>query len=150
MNRYFFHREFNSQQIKTHCTILRTVMDMIRNNDKVRAVQLLDKNFEAFPNFNFPYDAQTMYFLDAYVAADAFDKAKKHVNILADNLLANFKFYNSIDRETLENTFGQDYARDMQTKEQLFQLADRAKDTAFKAELEKKFADYKTPAAGLR
>ena len=134
----------------TQFTILRTVMDMVRNNDKVRAVQLLDKNFEAFPNFNFPYDAQTMYFLDAYVAADAFDKAKKHVNILADNLLENFKFYNTLDRETLEGTFGQDYARDMQTKEQLFQLADRAKDTAFKAELEKKFADYKTPAAGLR
>ena len=54
----------------TQFTILRTVMDMVRNNDKARAVQLLDKNFEAFPNFNFPYDAQTMYFLDAYTAAD--------------------------------------------------------------------------------
>ena len=134
----------------TQFTILRTVLDMVRTNDKARAVQLLDKNFEAFPNFNFPYDGQTLYFLDAYVAADAFDKAKKHVNILADNLLENLKFYNSLDRETLEGTFGQDYARDMQTKEQLLALVDRAKDAAFKAELEQKFAAYKMPNAGLK
>lgn len=134
----------------TQFTILRTVMDMVRNNDKARAAQLLDKNFEAFPNFNFPYDAQTMYFLDAYIMADAYDKSKKHINILADNLLANFKFYNTLDRETLEGTFGQDYQRDMQTKEQLLMLVDKAKDTALKAELEQKFAAYKTPAAGLR
>ena len=134
----------------TQFTILRTVLDMVRSNDKVRAAQLLDKNFEAFPNMNFPYDGQTLYFLDAYVAADAFDKAKKHVNILADNLLANFKFYETLPRETLEGTFGQDYARDMQTKEQLLALVDRAKDTALKAELEQKFAGYKMPSAGLK
>jgi hypothetical protein len=130
----------------TQFTILRTVLDMVRTNDKARAVQLLDKNFEAFPNMNFPYDGQTLYFLDAYVAADAFDKAKKHVNILADNLLANFKFYESLDRETLQGTFGQDYARDMQTKDQLLALVDRGKDAAFKAELEQKFAAYKAPS----
>ncbi len=134
----------------TQFTILRTVLEMVRTNDKVRAAQLLDKNFEAFPNMNFPYDGQTLYFLDAYVAADAFDKAKKHVNILADNLLANFKFYESLDRATLEGTFGQDYARDMQTKEQLLALVDRAKDAGLKAELEQKFAAYKMPSAGLK
>jgi hypothetical protein len=134
----------------TQFTILRTVLDMVKSNDNVRAVQLLDKNFEAFPNMNFPYDGQTLYFLDAYVAANAFDKAKKHVNILADNLLANFKFYNSLDRATLEGTFGQDYARDMQTKEQLIALVDRAKDPALKAELEQKFAAYKMPGMGLK
>jgi hypothetical protein len=133
----------------TQFTILRTVLDMVRTNDKARAVQLLDKNFEAFPNMNFPYDGQTLYFLDAYVAADAFDKAKKHVSILADNLLANFKFYESLDRETLQGSFGQDYARDMQTKDQLLALVDRAKDAAFKAELEQKFAAYKAPT-GLK
>jgi hypothetical protein len=133
----------------TQFTILRTVLEMVKSNDKVRAAQLLDKNFEAFPNFNFPYDAQTLYFLDAYVAADAFDKAKVHVRTLADNLLANFKFYNSLDAETLKGTFGQDYGRDMQTKEQLLQLVDRAKDAAFKAELEQKFAAYKMPT-GLK
>jgi membrane-bound metal-dependent hydrolase YbcI (DUF457 family) len=133
----------------TQYTILRTVLDMVRSNDKVRAVQLLEKNFEAFPNMNFPYDIQTIYFLDAYVAADAFDKGKKHANILVENLLANFKFYNSLDNETLQTTFGQDYARDMQAKEQLIQLAERAKDLAYKAELEQKFAAYKMPT-GLR
>jgi hypothetical protein len=134
----------------TQFVTLRTVMEMVRTNDKTRAVQLLDKNFEAFPNMNFPYDGQTLYFLDAYMAADAFDKAKKHANILADNLIANFKFYNSLPAETLQGTFGQDYARDMQTKDQLIALAERAKDMAYKAELEQKFAAYKTPSAGLR
>ncbi len=134
----------------TQYSILRTAMDMIQNNDKARAVQLLDKNFEAFPNFNFPYDIQTMYFINAYVAAGAYDKSKPHIKILVENLLANFKFYDSLDRETLQGTFGQDYGRDMQTKEQLLQLVEREKDTAYKAELDQKFAAYKMPAQGLK
>ena len=134
----------------TQFVILRTVMEMIKKGDKVKAIELLEKNFEAFPNFNFPYDIQTMYYLDAYVAAGGFDKGKKHANILANNLLENFKFYNSLSQEDREVSFGQDYMRDMQAKAQLIDLAGRAGDNEYKAELEKKFAPYNLSSGGLR
>ena len=126
----------------TEFVVLRTAIDLARKGQKDKAVQLLDKKFEAFPNFNFPYDAQTMYFLDAYMQADGYEHAKKHIGILADNLLANFKFYNSLPQADREGTFGGEYQRDMQTKEALLQLVAKANDTAYKDELDKKFAPY--------
>jgi hypothetical protein len=134
----------------TNFVILRAALDMIRRKDTVRAAQLLDKNFAAFPNMNFPYDAQTMYFIDGYVAAGAYDKAKPHIKILADNLLQNLKFYNSIDADTRDQTFGSDYVRDMQTKDQLLEVVKRAGDTALQTELEQKFAPYKLQGPGLK
>ena len=117
-------------------------MEMVRLGQKEKAAQLIDKMFEGFPNMNFPYGSQTMYFLDAYIQAGAYDKAKKHINILADNLAANLKFYNSLPQEDRMGTFGQDYQSDMQTKDQLIALVTRAGDLALKDELEKKFGAY--------
>ncbi len=126
----------------TQFVILRSAMEMVRLGEKEKAAQLIDKMFEGFPNMNFPYGSQTMYFLDAYIQAGAYDKAKKHINILADNLAANLKFYNSLPQEDRMATFGQDYQSDMQTKEQLIALVTRAGDVALKDELEKKFGAY--------
>ncbi|NJN34706.1 MAG: DUF2723 domain-containing protein, partial [Saprospiraceae bacterium] len=54
----------------TEFTILRTALEMARQKDTVRAAELLDKKFEAFPNFNFPYSAENdVFFLDAYIRA---------------------------------------------------------------------------------
>ena len=116
---------------------------MIRKGEKDKAAKLLDKNFEAFPNFNFPYDAQTMYFLEPYIQAGAYDKAKKHIQILAGNLLANLKFYNSLDAADKNGTFQRDFMQDLQTKEQLIRLVETAGDAAYKQELDKMFAAYK-------
>ena len=135
-------RSYQPSVQTTQFVILRSALDMVRKGEKENAAKLLDKGFEAFPNFNFPYNAQTMYFLDAYIQAGAYDKAQKHVKILADNLFANLKFYNSLSAGE-KGSFQQDFMQDLQTKEQLIRLVDQAGDKALKAELDQKFADYK-------
>jgi hypothetical protein len=139
----FISKNYQPSVQTTQFVVLRTAIDMIRKGEKDKAAQLIDKMFEGFPNMNFPYSSQTMYFLDAYVQAGAYEKAKKHIKILADNLAANLKFYNSVSQEDRSNTFGQDYQSDMQTKDQLIALVTRAGDTALQAELEKQFGAYK-------
>jgi hypothetical protein len=138
----FVNKSYQPSIQTTQFVILRTAMDLVKKGDKENAVKILDKNFEAFPNFNFPYNAQTMYFLDSYVQAGAYEKAKKHIAILADNLAENLKFYNTLSTFDRDNTFRQDFMSDMQTKEQLMGLVTQAGDAAYKAELEKKFAAY--------
>jgi hypothetical protein len=139
----FINRSYQPSVQTTQFVILRTALDLARKGDKDRAVKLLDKNFEAFPNFNFPYNAQTMYFIDGYVQAGAYDKAKKHIQILADNLFENLTFYNSLKQEDKKGSFQNDFMQDLQTKEQLLKLVEQMKDTAYKAELDKKFEAFK-------
>jgi Protein of unknown function (DUF2723) len=139
----FINRSYQPSVQTTQFVILRAALDLARKGDKDRAVKLLDKNFEAFPNFNFPYNAQTMYFIDAYVQAGAYENGKKHIKILAQNLFENLTFYNSLKQEDKRGTFQQDFMQDLQTKEQLIKLVEQMKDTAYKAELDKKFEAFK-------
>ena len=139
----FISKNYQPSVQTTQIVILRTAIELVRKGEKDKAAQLIDKMFEAFPNMNFPYSAQTMYYLDAYMQAGAYEKAKKHITILADNLAANLKFYNSLPQEERSNTFAQDFQSDMQTKEQLMALVMRANDPAMLAELEKKLGAYK-------
>ncbi len=139
----FINRSYQPSIQTTQFVILRSALDLARQGEKDKAAKLLDKNFEAFPNFNFPYDAQTMYFLEPYIQAGAYDKAKKHIQILAGNLLANLKFYNSLDAADKNGTFQRDFMQDLQTKEQLIRLVETAGDAAYKQELDKMFAAYK-------
>ena len=139
----FISKNYQPSVQTTQFVILRTSLDMIRKGDKDKATQLIDKMFESFPNMNFPYNSQTMYFLDAYVQAGAYEKAKKHIKILADNMAANLKFYNSLSQDDRSNTFAQDSQSDMQTVEQLKALVLRAGDAAMQADLEKQFGAYK-------
>jgi hypothetical protein len=130
----------------TQFSILRAVQELINSNQKDKAAQLLDKMFSGFPNFNFPYaesSIQTLYFLDAYVKAGAYDKGKKHFQLLADGLLAKLNFYNSLSADDRAATFQQDQMMDMQAKEQLIRLVEQAGDSAYKQELEQKFAAFK-------
>jgi hypothetical protein len=146
----FVNRSYQPSIQTTQFAILRTALDFARKGEKEKAVKILDKQFEAFPNFNFPYSAQTMYFIDAYVQAGAYDKAKKHIQILADNLYNNLQFYNSLESTDKNGSFQQDFMSDMQTKEQLLRIVEQSGDSAFKAELDKKFAAFKLDASMLR
>jgi hypothetical protein len=139
----FINRSYQPSVQTTQFVILRAALDLAKKGDKDRAVKLLDKNFEAFPNMNFPYNAQTMYFIDAYVQAGAYENGKKHIKILAQNLFENLTFYNGLKQEDKRGTFQQDFMQDLQTKEQLLNLVGQMKDTAYKAELDKMFEAFK-------
>lgn len=124
---------------------IRGARSLLDRGDTTRAVQMIDKYFEAFPNFNFPYDYSILEFMRLYVDAKAWDKAKPQAQILADNLEDQLAFCMTLDDSALKSSeFYRDFRIALSAKDQLLGFVTKAGDTAFKAELDKRFEAYKT------
>lgn len=76
---------------------------------------------------NFPYDYSIVPLIMAYVQADAYDKAKPHLEILADQTFDWLKFYYSLSVKELESGYSQDFAMTDRTREDLITIAKEAK-----------------------
>jgi len=122
----------------------RAALKMLQEGKRQQAVDLIDKYFEAFPNMNFPYDYRAYYMISVYLQADAYDKAKPHLEILADQTLDHLRFYNSIDTKDLESSFETDYLLAMRTKDDIIQAARQNNDEEFLKRLEAMFQPYQT------
>ena len=120
----------------------RAALQMLQEGKRQEAIDLIDKYFEAFPNMNFPYDYRAYYMISVYLQADAYDKAKPHMAILADQIADQLRFYNSIDADVLESSFQTEYLLAMRTKDDLIRDAKQNNDTEFLNELEAKFQPY--------
>ncbi len=127
-----------------HYAILRGGHALLEEGKKDKATTLVDKYFEAFPNFNFPYDYSTVSILGIYQSAGQFDKAKEHFKILLDNMEENMEFYESLDDSTFKssNTFKSGYSATVQGVNQALSLATRAKDQELVKEIQTRFAPY--------
>ena len=121
--------------------LLRTAMALVEQGKKKEAVDILDTYFKGFPNMNFTYDYNSFYLITTYVQADAYDKAKPHLETLAKNTIENLKFYKSIGDE-INNGFKQDYAINLRTMKDMIDLVKRAGDTNYAQQLEKDFEPY--------
>ncbi len=132
--------------IQSHrVAVMRAAGDLVRRGDRQKAVSLLDKYFEAFPHMNFPYDFNTLHIIRAYLSAGAFDKAKPHLKILAEETADYLEFYFSIG-DGISDVFAQDFAYVDRTREELLRLVAQGQDAAFKAEIEKMLEPYKLPS----
>ncbi len=116
--------------------LLRTVRQMISEGDTTRAATLTDKYFEGFPHMNFPYDYNTMYLINAYMAAGAKEKAKPHLEIMAIEAADWLNFYSSLEPGLMdpENDFGffDDYRLMVRTAEDALRAINEIDDKEFK------------------
>lgn len=127
----------------TRALIMRTAQYMIQNNDKERAVKLVDKYFEAFPHFNFPYDFNTMFFIRIYLAADAYkDHAKPHLELLANDTEQYLKFLETLDVEQLMLGFRSEADEFLRTKNELLRLVQQSGDKEFEEILKARFEPF--------
>ncbi len=122
--------------------IMRTTLEMVKKGDNQKAIDLVEKYFEGFPHMNFPYDYNAYYMIRILIQAGAYEKAKKHMKILADETADHLNFYYSLDPDDLESGFQQDFALAMRTQQDLISAAKQAKDTAFEKELTELFKPY--------
>ena len=130
--------------IQAHRMIMsRTAEELLSKRDIQKAVALTDKYFEAFPHFNFPYDASIVPFLNTYVRAGEFEKAKKHLRILAQESADFLDFYESIDPDVVASSFQVDLPRRQNAVANIFVLANTMKDQAFSAEMEELLGKYR-------
>lgn len=134
-------------------TMLRGAYALLAQKDSTRAAQLANKFFKVFPDFNFPYDAGVVPFLNVLVGAGDFENAKKHVRILAKETKAYGDFFLSLGASDLIS-FAQDVDLYGQCAADVKDLAKRTGDAAFEKEINDLIGDLDTKlgvlAQGLR
>lgn len=129
-------------------TLMRGARQLMAEGDTTRAVKLVDVYFEGFPHMNFPYDYNTMYLLNIYMAAGALDNAKPHLETMAVEAADWLNFYETLDPSLMDpdNDFGfsDDYLLMRRTAQDAMRAIDDYKDEAFK----KKCQDLLSPFIG--
>ncbi len=135
-------RSYTPSVQSTQLVIRRAAMDMMQHGDSTRAIELVEKYFQAFPHMNFPYDYRTMYMVDVLLQAKAYDKAKPHLEILANQVEQYLKFYASIDPDVIQSSFRDEYSLNYRLMADLKRVATENNDTAFAQTLEAKFKPY--------
>ena len=85
---------------------------------------------------NFPYDYNTMYLINGYMAAGAKNKAKPHLEIMANEAADWLNFYASLKPELMDpdNDFGffDDYRLMVRTDEDALRAINEIDDKEFK------------------
>ena len=126
--------------------IRRTAFELIREGEPEKAVEMIDKYFEAFPHMNFAYDYRAYTMIGVYLQAGQYDKAKPHLEILADEIRDRMEFYTSLDQETLSLSYNDEYRFTDQIMESMVGDAQRSKDDEFVKRLEELFKPYRQTA----
>ncbi|HMP28507.1 MAG TPA: DUF2723 domain-containing protein, partial [Saprospiraceae bacterium] len=122
--------------------MLRTSFTLLNQGDSTKAVNMVNKFFEAFPNMNFRYDASTTSFINILVRANAKEDAKKHIRILAEEARQHLKFYTSLDSDDLSGSFAQDYSYYNRALIEIKQFLTEIEDTSFTQEIDKVLAEF--------
>ncbi len=140
----FIDRSYGPSVQSIRLIMLRGARRLVDKGQKEKAIALLQKYFEAFPNYNFPYDWNSMQLINIMIQADGYEQAKPQLDILVKETLQNLAFFQSIDpRMVAENgDFGQDYELAMNTKELILRAVKAQDDETYLKELEDAFAPY--------
>ena len=125
--------------------MLRAIQDFIKRGNNAKAIALIDKYFEAFPHMNFPFDYNTIYFINSYISAGAGEKAKDVMRVLAKETAQHLEFYASLDPSDLKAGFTQDQNLADNTRGSLLSFAGQLKDDALTKELTTIFASTGAP-----
>jgi hypothetical protein len=106
---------------------------LIDAGEKDKAIALMEKYFEAFPDFNFPYDWNTLQMINVMVEAGGYEKAKPHIEILARNVAQQLAFHETLDpsRLTQGGDFEQEHSLAVNARDLLLQMVGQQKDEEF-------------------
>jgi len=139
----------NFDKVKTHISssyqpaiqsmqlvTLRTMNDLLQAGKTEEALAVGDKYFEAFPDMNFPFFYQTLLMLQPYFAANQAERVKPVIIQLAENTADRLDFYDSLEPEQQEISYGGEIARGRAIVQSLLQQVRRPENAGMKAEVE--------------
>ncbi len=111
--------------------MLRASRELLRQGETAKAKEMVNKYFEAFPHFNFPYDAGIISFIDVLIEAKDFENAKIHLNILATETKQFIDFYESQKSQKVFESFRSDFEYRLVAAQRIVEMADRVDDDGF-------------------
>ena len=142
--RLFVDRSYAPSVQSHQLAIRRTAFEFLKRGDKERASELIDKYFEVFPHMNFAYDYRAYTMLSVYLQAEEYDKAKPHLEILAEEIRDHMEYYTSLDPETVASSYSEDFRLNESLIETILGDVERFNDEEFKKRLEDMFNPYRS------
>ena len=124
--------------------IWRSAEQMLAEGKTKEAVDITDSYFEGFPHMNFNYDARTIPHINIYVKAKEYEKAKKHLRILAKESAEYMAFFDSLDDDDLKSGFNMDFRLTNNAISEILKLSKILEDDAFAQEMEALLGPYNT------
>ena len=121
---------------------------LMKEGKNEKAVATVDKFFEAFPHFNFPYEQSRMGLqaMQYFYGINEQEKAHKHIKILSDALYDRLVFYMGLsDAEAA--AFAREKNEALAMTQGVLQLVNTDKDVAFKKEITEQLKDFIPPPA---
>lgn len=122
-------------------SIIRLARQLIMENKKDKAIALVDKYFEVFPQMNFPYDQFTAFMADIYVLAEEKEKAKAKIREIAAQMEEQLRFFESLNAD-FQKGYKQDNDYSISTVQNLMKMAANMQDQELLQELDGKFKAY--------
>jgi hypothetical protein len=139
--RSFVDRSYMPSLQTMRVSIIRLARQLVVEGKKDKAIALVDKYFEVFPQMNFQYDQFTAFMTDIYALAGEKAKAAAKIREIADQMEQQFKFYQSLDAD-FKKGYKQDSDYTTSTVQNLIKMAANMEDETLFQELQTKFQPY--------
>ena len=133
---FFINESYMPSVHSLNYAFIRLTDKLIRTGQKEKAEKTLDQFFEAFPHMNFPYPQSHMALqcMRFYLEVGAEEKAKEHMQILADALDDRLSFYTTLALDD-QNVFMPEMRSALGMSQQLLQFLGLVKDEEFKTNI---------------
>ena len=134
----FVDRSYGATQQSHRMIMMRAANELINKGQNEKAADLAEKYFEAFPEFNFPYDETVEPFLQVLIQAGRTEAAKKHLEMFAEESKQRIRFYESQPPNKLKGGtgFNQEYQIAKNTSQSARTLATQIGDSEFTNRIE--------------
>jgi len=121
--------------------MIRTTEELLKRGENEKAGNIAKKYFEAFPHFNFPYDATVYPFIDVLMETGNIEEARKHFEILEKDTDEKMSFFNSLD-EDVRSSFDTDVRLAFRAISDILQGVDKLQDSNYSSDVNEKFREY--------
>ena len=115
--------------------MMRSAQEMYNKGEIQKALDMSRQYFKSFPHFNFPYDDSVTPFINVMIKTSAYDEAKQHLRILANESAQKLNFYNSLSDEDF-NSFRQDFGYTLRAVSEVLEMSKRVQDPDFASEMD--------------
>lgn len=139
--RLFVDRSYMPSLQTMRVVFIRLARQLVVEGKKDKAIALVDKYFEVFPEYNFPYDQFSAFLADVYFRAGANDKAAAKIREIAKTMAQQLRYYQSLSPD-FQKGYKQENDFAIGTAQTLLRMADDLKDEALKKELDETLGAY--------
>lgn len=139
--RLFVDRSYMPSLQTMRVVFIRLARQLVLEGKKDKAIALVDKYFEVFPQYNFPYDQFAAFLADVYFRAGANEKASAKIREIAQTMAEQLRYYQSLSPD-FQKGYKQENDFALGTSQTLMRMAEDLKDEALKKDLEQILGSY--------